>query len=260
MEKRDNEMKNVFVTGAAQGIGYWFAEQLLRDGWNVTILDKDIAPLEALEKQYPERLLAICGDVRDGEVVREAVLKSAERFGGVDCAVHNACRCTFDAMEDTPDEVYRDVLDVNYFGALNLTRAAVPVLKQQGGGRVIFTSSGVGVTGFVNISPYASSKGAIEALAKCMRIEYAKDNITFHIFHPPLTRTASASPLPVPKEFMADPQKVGRGLARHIGGKRFILCHSLSQKVQTLLCYLAPIRMGRMMSMMTQRYMDSQKQ
>ena len=252
-------MKNVFVTGAAQGIGYWFAEQLLRDGWNVTILDKDIAPLEALEKAYPERLLAICGDVRDGEVVREAVLKSAERFGGVDCAVHNACRCTFDAMEDTPDEVYRDVLDVNYFGALNLTRAAVPVLKQQGGGRVIFTSSGVGVTGFVNISPYASSKGAIEALAKCMRIEYAKDNITFHIFHPPLTRTASASSLPVPKEFMADPQKVGRGLARHIGGKRFILCHSLPQKVQTLLCYLAPIRMGRMMSMMTQRYMDSQK-
>ena len=88
----------------------------------------------------------------------------------------------------------------------------------------------------------------------------AAQGITFHIFHPPLTRTASASSLPVPKEFMADPQKVGRGLARHIGGKRFILCHSLSQKVQTLLCYLAPIRMGRMMSMMTQRYMDSQKQ
>lgn len=252
-------MKRVFVTGAAQGIGYHFAEQLLRDGWSVTILDQDIAPLETLQGQYPERLLALCGDVRDGDAMREAVRRSAERFGGVDCAVHNACRCTFAALEDTPDEVYRDVLDVNYFGALNVVRAAVPVMRKQGGGRVIFTSSGVGVTGFVNISPYASSKGAIEALAKCMRIEYAKDNISFHIFHPPLTRTASASPLPVPKEFMADPQKVGQGLARHIGGKRFILCHSFSQKVQTLLCYLVPIRMGRMMSMMTQRYMDSGK-
>ena len=49
MEKRDNEMKNVFVTGAAQGIVYWFAEQLLRDGWNVAIYDRDIAPLKAME-------------------------------------------------------------------------------------------------------------------------------------------------------------------------------------------------------------------
>ena len=122
-------MKRVFVTGAAQGIGYHFAEQLLRDGWSVTILDQDIAPLETLQGQYPERLLALCGDVRDGDAMREAVRRSAERFGGVDCAVHNACRCTFAALEDTPDEVYRDVLDVNYFGALNVVRAAVPVMR-----------------------------------------------------------------------------------------------------------------------------------
>ena len=58
--------------------------------------------------------------------------------------------------------------------------------------------------------------GALEALAKCLRIEYAKDNITFHIMHPPLTRTESASPLPVPDEFKALPEKVGYGLAEVI--------------------------------------------
>ncbi|HBR25330.1 MAG TPA: short-chain dehydrogenase, partial [Firmicutes bacterium] len=82
-------------------------------------------------------------------------------------------------------------------------------------------SSGVGVMGFINISPYASSKGAIESLAKCLNIEYQNDGISFHIFHPPLTRTKSAEPLPIPKEFMVPPEKVGVGLAKHINKKSF---------------------------------------
>lgn len=76
---------------------------------------------------------------------------------------------------------------------------------------MIFTSSGVGVTGFMNISPYSSTKGALEALAKCLRIEYAKD----------------------------------------INSKRFIICHNLNQKIQTLGCYLLPTKMGDMLSKLT---------
>lgn len=129
-------------------------------------------------------------------------------------------------------------------------------MKNQNYGKVIFTSSGVGVMGFVNISPYASSKGAIEALAKCLNIEYAGHNISFHIFHPPLTNTRSASPLPVPKELMEDPEKVGIGLAKHIRKTAFIICHSLPQKVQTMGCYWFPIKMGKLMSRMTKAYME----
>lgn len=103
----------------------------------------------------------------------------------------------------------------------------------------------------MNISPYSSTKGALEALAKCLRIEYAKDNITFHIMHPPLTRTKSASPLPVPNEFKAPPEKVGYGLAKHIHSKRYIICHSFNQKIQTMGCYLFPIKMGTLLSKMT---------
>ena len=68
-------------------------------------------------------------------------------------------------------------------------------MRKAGKGRIIFTSSGVGVTGFVNISPYASSKGAIETLAKCLEIENQPYGISFHLFHPPLTNTASAAGL-----------------------------------------------------------------
>lgn len=155
--------------------------------------------------------------------------------------------------------VYQNVFDVNYFGALNLTKAVASYMKEGNKGKVIFTSSGVGVTGFVNISAYASSKVAIETLAKCLNIEYQSKGISFHIFHPPLTNTKSAQPLPIPKEFMADPKKVGVGLARNIGKRRFIICHSLGQKFQTLGCYLMPLTLGKFMSKMTMNYKQKER-
>lgn len=246
-------MKNFIITGAANGIGFYLVRQLLADGCNVTVLDLDIAPLGELVRQY-DSLLALTCDVGDAKRMSECVNESAEKFGGVDCAIHNACLCTFEPMEQTSEETYRKVMEVNYYGALHLSNAVIPHMKSQRSGKVIFTSSGVGVMGFVNISPYASSKGAIESLAKCLNIEYKAFGISFHIFHPPLTRTKSSAPLPVPKEFMADPEKVGTGLAKHLNKKSFIICHSFGQKLQTAACYLFPIRMGMLMSKMTAGY------
>lgn len=251
-------MKNIVITGAGTGIGYFVVKQLLRDGFNITAFDLNIDNLASLEKDY-NTLLSIKCDVRDAAQVADGVKASVERFGSVDCAVHNACICTFNAMEDTADDTYRDVLNVNYFGALYLTRAVVPYMKKQNNGKIIYTSSGVGVMGFVNISPYASSKGAIESLAKCLNIEYQKFGITFHLFHPPLTKTKSSEPLPVPKEFMAEPEKVGSGLAKNIHKKSFIICHSFAQKAQTIGCYLMPIMMGRLMSKMTSGFVKEKQ-
>ena len=251
-------MKNIIITGAANGIGFYLVKQLLSQHYNVTVLDLETDSLSGLRKEYDSLLPMVC-DVRDFKQMELCVRKSVEKYGGVDCAIHNACLCTFGSMEQTAEETYRDVMDVNYFGALHLSRAVLPYMKSQKKGKVIFTSSGVGVTGFVDISPYASSKGAIEALAKCLAIEYRDYGITFHIFHPPLTRTKSAEPLPVPKEFKADPEKVGAGLAKHIEKRSFIICHSFGQKMQTAVCYLFPVGMGKLMSKMTARYAAAQK-
>lgn len=246
-------MKNIIILGANEGIGYWLAKQLLEDGYNVGILDICLNNLDTLKEQYGERLFVMKCDAKVSEEIDTAVSAYVEKYKKVDIAIHNACKCTFHSMEETREEVYKDVFDVNYFGALRLTRCITPYMKGRGG-KIIFTSSGVGVMGFTKISPYASSKGAIEAFAKCMNIEYKKDNISFHIIHPPLTNTNSASPLPVPKEFMADPEKVGRGLAKHIDSNSYIICHNLWQKLQTLMSYLIPIKLGKLMSKMTDAY------
>lgn len=244
-------MANIIITGANEGIGYFMVEKLLSDGNKVSVLDIETANLDNLKKRFCDNLIYYKADLRNDKEVHSAVCNTATEFGSIDIAVHNACKCTFQSEADSDLNVYKDVFDINYFGAIRFVKSVVPYMTAQKKGKVIFTSSGVGVTGFMNISPYSSTKGALESLAKCLRIEYAKDNITFHIMHPPLTRTKSASPLPVPDEFKALPEKVGYGLAKHINSKRYIICHSINQKIQTMGCYMFPIKMGNLLSKMT---------
>lgn len=252
-------MPNIVITGANQGIGYHFTEQSLKNGNKVAVLDLETDNLEILEQSYPNRLFYYKADVCKETQIRTAIADIMEKFQKIDIVIHNACLCTFDKEANTDLSTYERVFDVNYYGALRLVKSILPYMQAQKNGKVIFTSSGVGVTGFIGISPYASTKGALEALAKCLNLEYASDGISFHIIHPPLTRTKSAEPLPVPKEFMADPKKVGYGIADHISSRHFILCHSFSQKVQTLTCYLFPIKMGRFMSKMALQYIGNKQ-
>ena len=249
-------MNNIVITGANEGIGYYFIEQLLKDGNKIAVIDIETNNLEELKIKYPNNLFFFKVDVRNEIDMQSNITKIVEDFHTIDIAIHNACLCTFDMEVDTNENTYRDIFEVNYFGALRLAKGVLPYMRKQKSGKVIFTSSGVGVTGFIGISPYASTKGALESLAKCLNLEYAKDNISFHIAHPPLTRTKSASPLPVPKEFMATPDKVGQGLAKHIMSKRFIICHNFGQKIQTIACYFFPIKMGKLLSKMTTRYVN----
>ena len=246
-------MANILIVGADQGIGYYMVRQFLEQGDSVAVLDIRTDNTEKLKEQYRDRLLVIRADATDEASLAAGINSAAGCFGNIDAAIHNACLCTFESEQDTGYETYRKVFDVNYYGALRLAKLVLPMMRRVGKGRIIFTCSGVGVTGFGNISPYASSKGAIEALAKCLLIENRKYGITFHIMHPPLTNTASASGLPVPKEFKADPEKVGRGLAKHAFSNKFVICHSLIQSLQMKLCYRHPLYMGNMMWTMTHR-------
>ena len=162
---------NIIITGANQGIGYYMVEKLLAEGNKVSVLDIETDNLTNLKKKY-DCLIFYKVDLRNYDEVKRAVDETVAEFDTIDIAVHNACKCTFESERKTDLDTYMDVFDVNYFGALRLVKCVIPYMSAQKKGRVIFTSSGVGVTGFMNISPYSSTKGALEALAKCLRIEY----------------------------------------------------------------------------------------
>ena len=114
-------MANIILTGGNQGIGYFMAEKFLQNGDCVAVLDLENDNLRELKKEYPGRLLDCICDMRDAGGVVETVNRIAASFQTIDIAIHNACRCTFDSMADTADEIYQEVFDVNYFGALRLS-------------------------------------------------------------------------------------------------------------------------------------------
>lgn len=252
-------MANILIVGADQGIGYYLAERLLESGNFVTVLDIQTDAVEALREKYKKKVLPVHADARSLSSIENGVRQAIEHFGDIDIAIHNACLCTFESEHDTDYEVYQNVMDVNYFGALRLAKTVLPNMRKAKKGRIIFTSSGVGVTGFSNISPYAASKGAIESLAKCLEIENQEYGISFHLFHPPLTNTKSASGILIPKEFKSDAKKVGYGLADRIWSKKFVICHSASQTAQMKFSYRHPLYIRKMMTKAAQRAAGSEK-
>ena len=252
-------MSNVVIVGADRGIGYYLAQSLLDAGNKVAVLDVQTEHIQQLKTKYTDALMVINADATDERSIIEGVQSTLATFGSIDIAIHNACICTFESEANSEIDVYQKVMDVNYYGALRLAKAVLPFMRKVKSGRVIFTCSGVGVTGFENISPYASSKGAIEALAKCLEIENCQYGISFHVFQPPLTNTESASGLPIPKEFKADPQKVGQGLAKHIHSKKFVICPNVSQAVSMFLCYRYPLQFGKLLTKATQRAKEAIK-
>ena len=246
-------MRTLFITGGNDGIGYYMVKQWLEKGNNASVLDINCDNLKALKGEYPETLLSFQSDVCNKESVCSAIDLTNKQFGSIDYAVHNACLCLFKSFSEHCIEDFISVMDVNFYGAVNLAGAVIPIMKAQKCGKIFFTSSGVGVTGFLNLVSYASSKGAIESFARCMNLEYADCGITFHILHPPLTNTKSSLPLPIPIEFKASPEKVGKGFIRNINSKKFIITPSFKDALSVKFSYLFPVSMGKILVKMTKK-------
>ena len=113
-------MANILIVGANQGIGYYLVERLLALGNTVTVLDLEIHAVELLKEKYPAQVLPIVADAQDLQSIERGVHQAIDQFGEIDIAIHNACLCTFESEHDTGYDVYQDVMDVNFFGALRL--------------------------------------------------------------------------------------------------------------------------------------------
>lgn len=244
----------ILITGANNGIGLAMTAALLEKGERVAAIDLS---LENLDKNNPNLRLFECS-VTEPARVQAVVDEVVREWGGVDILVNNACLALFIPFEQrTIDDIRRE-FEVNYYGYLNLIRAVLPVMKKQGHGVVHNFSSGVGFTGMPGMIGYTSTKGAIEAMTRTLALEYSSQGIVFNVMHPPLTRTKSAAGFGVPPEMMADPQVVGRGLARQVGKKGALLAPGFINAIQLWMSYHMRVQMGKMMSMMANRARQGQ--
>lgn len=175
--------KVAFITGASSGIGYATALAFAREGTHViaTARRKErLAELEQTINQMPAghgEILAIAGDVTDAASMQEAVQRGVERFGRLDILVANAGLGQRGAIADAEWSDLETLLRTNIDGVLHSIRAAVPAMRQSGGGHIVTISSVV----YNLISPYAAtyaaSKAFVTSLAQSLRLELEKDHI-----------------------------------------------------------------------------------
>jgi NAD(P)-dependent dehydrogenase (short-subunit alcohol dehydrogenase family) len=241
--------RNILITGANNGIGLAMTRALLEMGDHVAGLDFSLENLSA----RTTNLIPFTCDVSDPARIQIVMDEVLHQWAGVDILVNNACLALYIPFEQRSLEDIRREFEVNYFGYLNMIRAVLPAMEKQGHGVIHNVSSGVGFTGMPGMIGYTSTKGAIEAMTRTLALEYAPRGIVFNVMHPPLTRTKSAAGFGVPPQMMADPEAVGRGMAKLVGRTKPVLVPGLINSIQFWMSYHLRVQMGRMMSMMAAR-------
>lgn len=250
-KRRHNMNRVIIITGANNGIGLAMTKALLEMGDRVAALDLSDENLTPLNRD--SSLLPFRCDVSDPARVRAVVDEIVQRWGRVDILINNAALALFKPfLERTIDDI-RHEFEVNYFGYLNMISAVLPIMRRQKEGVIHNLSSGVGYTGMPNMTGYTSTKGAIESLTHTLALEFADEGIVFNIVHPPLTRTKSASGLGVPPEIMADPDVVGRKLAKKVGWTKPFIAPDFSTALGLHINRCFPVGMGRLLASMTKR-------
>ena len=206
----------VVITGANEGIGHGMAAALLDDGYRVAGFDVDGTNLGSLEATYPGRARFHRCDVTGDDDVERAVDAVRDEWGRIDVLVNNAAVFAFAPFEEASLADTRREFEVNYFGAVRTIRAVLPGMRARDEGIVHNVSSGAGLVGHPGLSGYASTKGAVEALTRSLRLELRHTNVRCTVMHPPLTNTRSAAELGYPEWLLRDPADVGRKLAEKV--------------------------------------------
>jgi len=181
----------VVITGAAGGIGSALAWRWARAGAQLGLLDVDEVGLKALGDALAaagHTAMALPCDVTDEAACSGAVEQVVSRFGGVDVVVANAGRTHLSFVVDTDVAVFRRIMDVNFFGALHVTKAALPSLRARRG-RIAVLSSVAGFAPLAGRSGYAASKHALHGLFESLRGELDADGVSVTMVCPSFVRT-----------------------------------------------------------------------
>lgn len=178
-----------FVTGSARGLGREITEAALRSGDRVAATARDGRRLDDLVQAYGQDVLPIPLDVTDARAARWAVEEAVRVFGRIDVVVNNAGYANLASVEDTTEEDFRAQVETNLFGVVNVTKAALPVLRRQGQARIINVSSVGGRSGTPGLAPYQMSKWAVSGFSEVLAQEVAPLGIKVTAIEPGGMRT-----------------------------------------------------------------------
>ncbi|MCQ8239580.1 oxidoreductase [Rhizosaccharibacter radicis] len=185
------------ITGCSSGLGRVLAEAVADRGDNVVATARDPAGLAALQERFPGRVRTATLDVSEPATAVAAVELARRDFGGLDVLVNNAGYGLIGGVEETEPHEYRPMFEVNVFGLIETTRAALPALRERAGarsgerpgGRIVNLSSGAGIAGSAGSGYYCASKFAVEGFSEALAEEVAPFGIRVLIVEPGPFRT-----------------------------------------------------------------------
>ena len=249
-----NGQKTVWVTGASSGLGLHTAGALKEDGWRV------IAGARSFEDGEKDGIHRLRLDVTDEQSIRR-FCDEAEKIAPPDALVQCAGMLVLGSCEETDTEEFRRVMDTNYLGMVRMNRAVLPLMRAQGGGKIVLFSSINGLMGIPFQSAYTASKHAIEGYAECLAMEVKPFGIQVMLVEPGDHRSGSdkyrphaaamteASPYAAEYESGvaviahdehngSDPDELGREIARTLDRKRIPFRKRIASPDQHLAVYI----------------------
>ncbi|MDC7341208.1 SDR family NAD(P)-dependent oxidoreductase [Streptomyces lydicus] len=184
--------KVALITGATGGIGAATAQLFAREGARLVVADIRRERLTALTREIAEtgaEVVSACLDVSSAQQWDEVITIVRERFGRLDVLVNVAGVLDWPGIEDTEEEAWNRVIDVNQKGTWLGMKAAMPLLRATGNASVINTSSVLGLVGSGAAAAYQASKGAVRLLSKTAAVEYARQGVRVNSLHPGVIAT-----------------------------------------------------------------------
>jgi NAD(P)-dependent dehydrogenase (short-subunit alcohol dehydrogenase family) len=173
LEEKDME-KVWFITGSSRGFGRELVRAALEAGDVVAATARRPEQLADLVDRYGERVLPLALDVTDAAAAVAAIAAARDRFGRIDVVVNNAGYANVAPIETGDDDDFRTQFETNFWGVYNVSKAAIPVLREQQGGLIIqFSSMGGRVGGSAGIASYQAAKFAIDGFSRVLRTETA---------------------------------------------------------------------------------------
>ena len=265
-----NAQKTVWVTGASSGLGLHTAMALRDDGWQV------IAGARSFSGGQKDGMTCLPLDVTDEESVRAFCSRAAE-ISSPDALVQCAGMLVLGSCEETETEEFRRVMDTNYLGMVRMNREVLPLMREQGGGKIVMFSSINGLLGIPFQSAYTASKHAIEGYAECLALEVKPFGIQVMLVEPGDHRSGSdkyrphaaamrdSSPYASAYESAikqihhdesngSDPDVLGRKIAKTLDRKRIPFRKRIASADQHLAVYVHRFLGARINSAILRKY------
>lgn len=180
-----NSSPTALVTGAASGLGLATAQHLARNGWKVYAgFRPDGRSAPALNATFDGRIHWVPLDVTSREARATAIATIERADGRLDALINNAGIHAAGPLEEIPERILREVMEVNFFGAINLTRECLPLMRRRKRGVIVMISSLSALIGLPFDGAYAASKFALEGASESLRFEVESFGIRVALLEP----------------------------------------------------------------------------